>query len=241
MSSIIITLEEDTLKRKLVLLSGPSCVGKGPMRAALADLYPGIRFAVPVWYHSRRPRLKKATGRYEVHGIDYYFVTRSVIEGMDPDRFITGRVHETEIQALDTAYLLDLFAGNDIVFTEIYHTFLGQMAEWVERQDTYDIELRSVFLTPMAEEEVARRAAEKGISPDEAVYEVMIEKQKRRGEDPPDKLEERARGAYAEMRHAHRFTDVIVNHAGEDDIEEWGRPPGPEASRVVAEFAAVFG
>ncbi len=57
---------------QLVILAGPSCVGKGPLHAALGKFYPEVaaRLRKMVLYNSRAPR----PGERE--GVDYYFRTR---------------------------------------------------------------------------------------------------------------------------------------------------------------------
>ena len=61
---------------RFVMLSGPSCVGKGPLYSALRKFYPDLagRLDKIVLYNSRDPR----PGEQE--GIDYYFRPRSEIE-----------------------------------------------------------------------------------------------------------------------------------------------------------------
>ena len=59
-----------------VMLSGPSCVGKGPLYKALRKFYPDLagRLQQIVLYNSRDPR----PGEQE--GVDYYFRPRAEIE-----------------------------------------------------------------------------------------------------------------------------------------------------------------
>ena len=61
---------------RLVILSGPSCVGKGPLHAALKKFHPEIVARTPkfVLYDSRAPRPG------EIDGVDYHFRSRAVIE-----------------------------------------------------------------------------------------------------------------------------------------------------------------
>ena len=62
----------------LIILSGPSCVGKSPLVKALAKFYPALLGTMKsfVLYNSRAPR----TG--EVDGVDYHFRTRAHIESL---------------------------------------------------------------------------------------------------------------------------------------------------------------
>lgn len=57
---------------RLVLVSGPSCVGKSPLKQALDHEFPELArtFRVPVLFHSRSPRPG------ERDGVDYHFRSR---------------------------------------------------------------------------------------------------------------------------------------------------------------------
>ena len=60
---------------RLVILSGPSCVGKSPLTKALGRFYPKLLHAMQplVLYNSRAPRPG------EVDGVDYFFHTREQV------------------------------------------------------------------------------------------------------------------------------------------------------------------
>jgi len=227
------------MKKKLILLSGPSCVGKGPLKKALADLHPEIIFAEPVWCHSRKPRFKKSEQRWEVHGVDYYFLPRSTIEALDREKFIVAPLR-SDVQALDMGHVEELFGAYDMVMSEIFHTFMEPLHEWAEKQEKLEFEITTVSLIPMSWEELTDKTVALGKSEEQVVHETMKAKLERRGEDPPGKMEERARSAYREMKIARGSDRVIVCRAGEDDTTEWGRPPGPEAERVLGEFVDVL-
>ncbi|MGD2185920.1 MAG: hypothetical protein PVI71_07325, partial [Desulfobacterales bacterium] len=63
---------------RFVMLSGPSCVGKGPLYKALRKFYPDLagRLKQVVLYNSRDPR----PGEQE--GVDYYFRPRAEIKAL---------------------------------------------------------------------------------------------------------------------------------------------------------------
>lgn len=62
------------MKGKLFVLSGPSGVGKGTVRAALLKDYSDIQYSV-----SATTRLKREG---EVHGVDYYYISREEFDSM---------------------------------------------------------------------------------------------------------------------------------------------------------------
>jgi len=225
--------------KKLVILAGPSCVGKGPLRQALRRHHPDLTTAEVVLCNSRRPRLRRDTNTYEVHGIDYFFLPRSLFDQLDPDRFVVANVR-SDVQAMDMARVGELLEGNDLVLTEAHYTFHEPVMEWARQHTELDFEVQIVLLVPLSDDEIAQRANETGKTPEQVVYEVMKAKLEKRGIDPPGKIEERARSALQEMQKVAPYAHRIVNHAGEDDLEEWSDPLGPEAQRVLAEFVSIL-
>lgn len=232
------------MQKKLVVLSGPSCVGKGPLRRALRKYHPEIKFAEIVLCNSRRPRLKVGTmpyevTAYEVHGIDYYFFPRSLFNQLDRSRFIVANVR-SDIQAIDMMQVRELLEEHNLVLAEVFHTLGKSLMGWRKSQTELDFEVRSVFLLPLSNDEIEQISKNSGKMSEQVVYEEMKTKLEKRGEDPPQKIEERARSAFKEMRDAPYYTDRIVNHAGEDNREEWSEPLGPEAKRVLNEFVNIL-
>lgn len=226
-------------KKKLVILSGPSCVGKGPLRKALSRYHPEIKYAELVLCNSRKPRLKKDTGSYEVHGVDYYFLPRSLFAQLDPNRFIIGEVR-SDIQAIDIGQVEELLKDNSLILAEVFYTLGRSLMEWVRRQSSLEFVIRSVALVPLDEQEIQEKVRKTGKEPRQIVYETMKAKLERRGEDSLAKIEERASSAFEEIEGMASYTDHIVNHAGEDNKNEWSDPLGEEAQRVLNEFVAIL-
>jgi guanylate kinase len=229
----------EAMNKKLVVLSGPSCAGKGPLRKALRRYYPEIKFAELVLCNSRRPRLRGDTNTYEVHGIDFYFLPRGLFEQLDRSRFIVANVR-SDIQAIDMIQVHELLEGYDLVLAEVFHTLGKSLMDWAKGQSELDVKVRSVFLLPLSDGEIEEMTRQSNKPPEQVVYEVMKVKLERRGEDPPHKIEERAHSAFLEMQNARYYTDCIINHAGEDNRKEWSDPLGPEAQRVLNEFVKVL-
>lgn len=230
--------------KKLVVLSGPSCVGKGPLRAALRRYHGDIKYAELVICNSRRPRLKQRTGPfevnvYEIHGIDYYFLPRGLFHQLDPHRFIVGDVR-SDIQAIDMEQVQELLVDNDLILAEVFHTLGRGLMKWIESQKSVAFTVRSVFISPLSDEEIRDEAKRTGTDPADVVYRTMKAKLERRKEDSAKKIEERARSAFTEMQDACHYTDRIISHAGEDARDQWGDPLGAEAKRVLDEFVAIL-
>src|ERR1019366_2033797 len=103
---------------RLVILSGPSCVGKSPLDRALARFHPELhrRLQKLVLYNSRAPRPG------EKDGVDYHFRSRAQVGAMRPEeRFavldVRGALHALDLPGL--AALLErgdaFFEGNPFV------------------------------------------------------------------------------------------------------------------------------
>src|SRR5262245_22185311 len=92
---------------RLVILAGPSCVGKSPLAKALARFYPELsrRLQPVVLYNSRTPRPG------ESDGVDYHFRSRSDVEVFrrEPERYVVMDVRG-DLQALDLTELDALLA-----------------------------------------------------------------------------------------------------------------------------------
>lgn len=188
--------------RVLVTLSGPSCVGKGPLEKAVQRIHPGLLSCRPVLCHSRQPRPG------EVHGRDYYFLPASAIKSLAAAPDIVVAKVRGDWQALDIGHVADLVGGNDLVFAEVFHTFLDPLRA---AASAAGVELRSVFLLP----------TEPSAS-DAHIVRTMRTKLRNRGLDSPKKVAERACEAPNEMRSAIHATHRLINRAGEDDTAEWG-------------------
>jgi len=225
--------------KKLVILSGPSCVGKGTLRSALRRLHPEVHYAEPVLCHSRRPRLKRTTNTYEIHGVDYYFLPRGLFQLLDPQRFLTIKIR-SEYQALDLAQIEYLFESFNLVITEAYPTLAKLLLDWSNaRRIEPAFAVTSVFITPLSQEEIESASRAHGTSAEEVVYQVMMKKLARRREDPLERMEERARSAFWEIQQSVHYDHCIVSHAGEDDLMAWKDPLSSEAQRVLDEFVQI--
>lgn len=226
---------------RLVILSGPSCVGKGPLYAALKKFYPEIAGQLTkfVLYDSRAPRPG------EVDGADYHFRRREEIEGFrDNPHFRVFEVRN-DLQAMDTRELNRLLSESDVFFEG--NPFIGSgLLEFVKASDVPSV---SVFLSPLARREVLD-LQEQGVRLPEFVTDVMRRKLLRRttrqkgilSQKDLENIEIRASSAYGEMQQAWRFDHVIANHDGEDS-DHWDAfyHPIGDARRTLQAFAVLLG
>ena len=206
---------------RLVILSGPSCVGKSPLRSALAKIHPQLceRLQKLVLFNSRAPR----TG--ERDEIDYHFRQRSDVEALRS----TGRHAVLEVrgdvQAVDIDALTAALERGDALFEG--NPFVGRML--LTHPLLAAVEHVSIFLSPLARDEIMYlKVPERHIALPELVTDVMRRKLLRRTRRQKGELsladleniETRARSAYREMQEAWNFQYVVPNHDGEDS-EHW--------------------
>jgi len=87
--------------KRLVILSGPSCVGKSPVDKALGRFYPELRGKLRklVLYNTR------ATRPGEVDGVDYHFRIRSQVEALRAEDGYAVFDVRGDLQALDVEEL----------------------------------------------------------------------------------------------------------------------------------------
>jgi len=227
---------------RLVILSGPSCVGKSPLYAALKKFYPHLagRLTKLVLYDSRTPRPG------EVDGVDFHFRTREYIEGLrGKEGFMVFEVRG-DLQALDARELERKLAASDVYFDG--NPYIGSgLLDFVERHGTPYL---SVFLSPLSREEILEfRAPGRSISLSDLVTDMIRRKLLRRttrqkgilSREDLENIEVRAASACGELRQAWRFTYVIVNHDGEDsdNWEAFYYPVG-DARKALLAFAGLL-
>jgi len=97
---------------RLVILSGPSCVGKSPLYKSLGKFYPELRtqFHRLVLVNSRAPRPG------ELDGVDYHFRTRGQVEALRENNRYAVLEARDDLQALDVQELESLLRRGDVFF-----------------------------------------------------------------------------------------------------------------------------
>jgi guanylate kinase len=226
---------------RLVILAGPSCVGKTPLLKALrahhAALMEGVRDVV--LYNSRAPRPGEEDGR------DYHFRDRDTIEAMrDDPRYLVIEARN-DLQAVDLEALRGDLDEGDRLFEG--NPYVGKAL--AEAPGLKGAARLSVFIAPLTREEVLalRDAAEPGI--ESLVVAMMRRKLLRRAsrlgttltDEARADIDTRARRAYPELRMAHLFGHVVPNHDGEDS-DHWSDFPSPigDARRCMQTVAALL-
>ncbi len=206
---------------RLVILSGPSCVGKSPLHKALNRFHPELcaRMHKLVLMNSRAPR----PGEFE--GKDYHFRNRSQIEALKADgRYVVLEVRG-DLQALDLREVDSLLRNGDALFEG--NPFVARLLQ--THPNLAEFNRLSIFLSPLSSEEIIYlKAPERNISLNVFLTDVMRRKLLRRTRRQKGELsardlediENRAASAYRELQEAWQFQYVIPNHDGEDS-DHW--------------------
>lgn len=206
---------------RLVILSGPSCVGKSPLYKALARFHPELtdRLHKLVLMNSRSPR----PGEFD--GKDYHFRKRTEIEVLTADsRYVVMDVRG-DLQALDVRELQNVLQNGDAFFEG--NPFMGRAL--ATHPSLRGVNRLSIFLSPLSSEEITYlKAPERHISLREFVTDVMRRKLLRRARRQKGELsaqdleniETRASSAFRELQEAWHFEYVVPNHDGEDN-DNW--------------------
>lgn len=221
---------------RFIILSGPSCVGKGPLHSAFSKFYPEQAATLHklVLYNSRSPRPA------EIDGKDYWFRSREEIESFhQKENFIVLDVRG-DLQAVDLNDVDRTLAANDLFFEG--NPFVGRKLQETLREK---VNVRSVFLSPLAREEILFLKSRDVPLPD-FLTDVMRRKLLRRTQRQKgilslkdlENIERRASSAYTELKDAWRFDYVIPNHDGEDS-ENWDAfyYPVSDARKALLAFA----
>jgi guanylate kinase len=226
---------------RLVILSGPSCVGKSPLAKALGRLHPELSANLQpiVLFNSRSPRPG------ERDGTDYHFRAREEIATLrDRERHVVMDVRG-DLQALDLEDLAALLRKGDAFF-EGNPSFGRTLQTHPKLQE---VKRLSMFLSPLSREEILFLRDYARVSLPDLVADVMRRKLLRRAQRQKtylslrdlEEVERRAGSAYRELKEAHHFEHVIPNHDGEDsDHWEAFYYPLGEARRALLAVVALL-
>ena len=97
---------------RLIILSGPSCIGKSPLCSGLRKFHPKIGKSLQrlVLYNSLAARPK------EVDGVDYFFRTREEIKDLQGRKDFMVMEVRGDLQALDLKAMRKLLAAGEVRF-----------------------------------------------------------------------------------------------------------------------------
>lgn len=226
---------------RLVILTGPSCVGKSPLLAALRSFCPDLADSLQplVLYNDRPPRPG------EQDGVTYHFRSRDFIESLrGREGFIVLPVRR-DLQALEMAQVQEVLAAGRTPFFE-GNVYVAEAL--LKAPELARVPKTSCLLSPLSLEEVHCLQDVPGLSLQQVVCDLMRRKLLRRtqlqkgelsAEDLRD-IEARSAAAYPELQCAPRFQWVLPNHDGEGS-ENWEAVvPLGDARRCLQALAALL-
>ena len=229
---------------RLVILTGPSCVGKSPLARALWKFHPELaaRLRPLVLYNSRDPRPG------ERDGVDYHFRTRKQIEAFRGDARHALLDVRGDLQALDLEEVQAVLRSGDAFFEG--NPFVGKTL--LTHPQLRNVAKMSAFLSPLSKEEIQfLKDRQRNVDLKELVTDVMRRKllrrtRKQKGEPSLkdlENIEKRAGSAFGELREAWQFDVVLANHDGEDsdNWEAFYYPLGDARASLQAFVAMLHG
>ncbi len=228
---------------RFVMLSGPSCVGKGPLYHALRKFYPDLagRLRQIVLYNSRDPR----PGEQE--GVDYYFRPRAEIEELAKKPGFTSAIVRGDLQAIEIASIQAILDQDKDAFFEGNPFIPAKLGELKELQEIPTLKL---FLSPLSQEEIVfLKDPQQRTDLEKLLPDIMRRKLLRRTKRQKinlslkdlENIEQRVASAIVELREAWKFDYVIPTHDGEDS-EHWDAfyYPIGDARKALLAFAALL-
>ena len=206
---------------RLIIITGPSCIGKSPLDQALKRFYPDIRNPLQplVLWNTRDARPG------EVDGEQYHFRSIEQFQQIREDPGFVVMEVRGDTQALNISELKSRLEHGDVFYEG--NTFMAKAL--IELEAIRLFEKTSVFISPLSKEEIEYLKKEVSIDGlEKIVTDIMRRKLLRRTKKQKGQLslkdleniEVRAKSAFMEMKEAHVFDSVIPNHDGEDS-ENW--------------------
>lgn len=172
------------------MIAAPSGAGKTSLVRALMEREPGLRFSVSYTTRARRPN--------EVHGRDYFFVTRDEFDRMVSEGGLLehATVFDNSYGTSKAQVDQSLSGGQDLIL-EIDWQGAGQVRAAMP-------ECVTVFILPPSRSELERRLRGRGTDTEEVIL-------------------RRLRDAASDMGHWREFDYVVVNDDFEQALEELQR------------------
>jgi hypothetical protein len=201
---------------RIVVVSGPSGVGKGPI------IENALKLSKTPQVKVRKTKTERHSGREDDIGFEGFegdYVEINCRGSMQ--RLYVNEVHKTVAD-------YDLCGPARVVLIEAYHTALEPIMEKFTAPSR--VEVTPVFISPLTSHEL--RELENNEDFENYVPDLMLGALVRRAEKEGKaftrklvhELEERALDSVNELRRAHKYWHVIPNHCYECD-SRWGLSP----------------
>jgi guanylate kinase len=238
------------MEKRLIILSGPSCVGKGPLTAAVKKFRPDIKFTKLAVIKSKQSRNHAPRpDEQEVWDNPNCWQTEEQIKALkENSHFIVGNCYGFS-QAVDLDMIIN--SSEQILLMEMYYAIMPQL---LDSRHLKNIKIETVFLSPISKQEI-EFFNDCGIDIDSAIKSLMAAKQYQRAVFHKRKIDReflqdiktRIDDSVYELRSAGNYKYVIVNHDGEGS-PNWNRlangtftaPPVGDAKLAVESLAKIL-
>lgn len=230
------------MQKSVILLSGPSCVGKTPLLNSLARVHPEKRWGRPVLYTSREPR------PVEKQGVDYYFRSEAAITALPAERFVIAKtrnmwqaIHIDELLMIVQHYPTVIYDAHPALAEKFINHPRIMAASWLK--------ITRIFLQPATLEEIADVQKALGdVSMQEATESIMAPKLIARSQQQgailtPEVMRDihvRASRAWEEILIGGSYDHILINHDGEDSSNWQSTPPEGDAGNTLREFIRII-
>ncbi len=198
---------------QLLIISGPSCVGKTPLLKSFNRIYPDLNAFKPLVLYTTREQRKN-----EIDGRDYHFSNWEKIEQLENEKELISFKVRRDLFGLKTHDLNQLgtasfiYEGNAIVAT-----FL------IQNVKVPGVGVKSIFISPLARKEIESIRSDHKKNLEKEIRDLMLQKQYARARQIFDHIDDdqvldltaRANSAYSELALAWQFDVVLPNHDGE--------------------------
>jgi guanylate kinase len=227
---------------KLIILTGPSCIGKTPLEKALTKFYPDIRNTLYklVLFNDRAPRPG------EKDGLDYHFRTTEYLKSLGNKTDYLLMDVRGDLQALYLGQLKEILLKGHAFFEG--NPYIAEAL--LNHEKIREFPKLSLFLSPLSKEEILElKEPEKQIDLPILLSEIMRRKQLRRKTKQKtevslndlDDIEKRVTSVYRELSMAWQFDYIIPNHDGEDsDNWEMFYYPVGDARKTLISFVELL-
>ncbi|MBD3272419.1 MAG: hypothetical protein GF384_07785 [Elusimicrobia bacterium] len=218
---------EKSVMKKLIIITGPSGVGKTPLWNAMQKHHPRITKGLHklTLYTSRKPRPD------EREGVDYFFRNKAFLQRLKrKTEFCVVQVRN-DIHALNVRELLHTLKEKPVLYEGNPYVSL----QLITMKDLRKIKKLSIFISSLSKKEIQQlKRLNIDVPVHEIITDIMQTKLLRRAHQHKASLnthdlkniEQRAKAAFKELQMAYRCTVVVPNHDGEDS-PHWQDEPYP--------------
>ncbi len=238
------------MKKKLILISGPSCVGKGPLTAAVRHFYPSIKFTKLSVIKSKQSRNHiPRPDEQEAWNDPNCWRSQEEIDSLAAnDHFVIGKCY-----GFSQAVNLDLIVNHPhkTILMEMYYLMVPGL---LQAKRLEGIKIETVFVTPVSNNEIEFFKS-LGLNPDNAVKAIMADKQFQRILFHKRKMDaefladvkKRIDDSVLEIAAAKNYDHIIVNRDGEGS-PNWNRladgtfiaEPAGDAKTAMQKLAEIL-